>query len=356
MRFIRSVFGFVIFLALILLFLSPVYAQPFYTDLYITIKDINSGEMITLMPVELNWYRVETGGTVNLTKYLDKRGTFSYRINPGEWRLQLYIDNRSTPEMDYSGETTYLISGEFVTTAETLYVVPIGSLELNVVDPEGKLVFGADVSFKCKSFRKTGQTDKFGGYKAENLPAGECKVSAVYNKLVGSVTVGVVQGETISTEIALSEAVTTPLENYIYYIIAGVVIIALLFLFYRLLYRRLKRKVKEEVVKGVRKRARKEDAKEQKKEEPKPQAQEGGLNPRARDIMKTLNEKEQKVVNFLITSNNKSTQATIRNETGIPKTTLARIFMTLEAKKVLKVETVGKLKKIELTDWFLGKD
>lgn len=356
--------GIIPFIILAFLFmLSAAYAvnaQIFYTDFFVTVKDINSGEIITSMPVELNWYKPDTETTINLTKYLDKRGTFSYRISPGKWRLQIYVDDRSTPEEDYFGEATYSITDDVVTRGETIYVVPIGSLELSVADASGSLIAGADLGFKCKSYKGSTKTDRFGSYKAENLPVGQCKVSAAFTNLIGSTSVEIIQGQESSIQITLSEAViTSPLKGHYYYLAGALMIALLLLLYYGIIRKRLKKQVKEEVEKRIKKRPvrkAKETAEPKASKAEKPGEEKEGLNPRARDIMKTLNEKEQRITNFLLENKNKSTQATIRNETAIPKTTLARIFQALEARKVVKVETIGKMKKIELTDWFLGKE
>lgn len=341
------------------------YSQTFYTDFFITVKDINSGEIITSIPVIMNWYKVDKGTTINLTKYLDKRGTVTYRISPGEWKLQLYADNLSTPELDYLGENTYLLTEDLVTRGEILYVSPIGSIEIVVSDNAGKLVAGADIDIKCKSFRQTAKTDRFGSYKADGLPMGDCKISAAYNDLVGSSSIAVVQGEVKTAQVTLSKSIKTSWADYTYYIIGGVIVLAVAFSLYLLLRKRMKKQIKDEIIRRVKKSITRKEQKatpksakgqEHKGVKEKPEGEKEGLNPRARDIMKTLNDKEQKIVNFLVQSNGKSTQAGIRNETGIPKTTLARLFMSLEAKKVIRVETIGKLKKIEMTDWFLGKD
>ena len=79
------------------------------------------------------------------------------------------------------------------------------------------------------------------------------------------------------------------------------------------------------------------------------------VSKRALDIMKTLSEKELMVVNFLLQNKNIGTQAQIKNNTGIPKTTLIRVLDSLKNKKVVEIEVIGKLKKVKLTSWFLGK-
>lgn len=368
-----ALFAFILVLSLILPVIT--YSQSsqssFYTDFFVTVKDINSGELVISMPVNIIWYNTKSQGTINLTKYIDKRGTFSYKISPGEWRLQIYVDNMSTPEIDYFGESTYQITDDLVTRGEVMYIVPVGSLELKVTDPNGNLVSGADVNFKCKSYRTSAKTDKFGSYKADNLPAGECKIYAASDNLVGSDSAEVIQGKTISKDISLSESVTTASLKKYYYIIVPLVILVFLALAYLLLRKRIKTQVRQELKEKIKRRfvgkkkeqseakagkAEKSSKAGEKEVAEKQENGKGELNPRARDIMKTLNDKEQKVANFLIQSGNKSTQAAIRNETGVPKTTLVRVFQALEAKKVIKIETIGKLKKIELTDWFLGKE
>ena len=90
--------------------------------------------------------------------------------------------------------------------------------------------------------------------------------------------------------------------------------------------------------------------------EPKPESSDKGkLSSRTEDVLKTLKAKEKEVVTFLIDNNHKSTQAKIRYSTGIPKTTLARIFISLELKNIVKIEKVGKLKNVSLTEWFIGE-
>lgn len=337
------------------------YSETYYVDFFVTLKDVNSGEIIPSMPVDLVWIKEETGGTINLTKFIDKRGTFSYKISPGKWSLLIYVDNVSTPETDYFGQSIYTITDDIVTRGEVLYIVPVGSLEIVVSDPSGNLVAGADVDVKCKSERKSAKTDKFGSFKADSLPAGECKIYAASNNLVGSVDAVVEKGFSKSVEVTLSEEVKTSyFKGYFYYVLGAALFIVLFFVAYIFIRKRVKKEVREEFVRKVKKRlvrkAERKEAKAEKKAKEEKEEGKGELNPRARDVMRTLNDKEQKVINILLQSGNKSTQAAIRNETGIPKTTLARIFQSLESKNVLKVETIGKLKKIELTGWFMGKD
>jgi len=76
---------------------------------------------------------------------------------------------------------------------------------------------------------------------------------------------------------------------------------------------------------------------------------------RGEDIISTLNPKEKQIVSFLMDNGNKSNQANIRHNTGIPRTSLSRCLKSLEAKKIVTIEEIGKMRKVSLTPWFLGK-
>ena len=69
--------------------------------------------------------------------------------------------------------------------------------------------------------------------------------------------------------------------------------------------------------------------------------------------MKTLSENENNIIKFLFENNNIATQSKIRHNTRIPKSTLHRHISKLESKNIIKVQEFGKLKKAELTEFFL---
>ena len=87
-----------------------------------------------------------------------------------------------------------------------------------------------------------------------------------------------------------------------------------------------------------------------------PKIKEKKPKSRKTDIMKTLNPREKNVVNFLLENKNHSSQNNIKNNLGIPKTTLIRLFQALEAKNIVSIERIGKMKKITLTSWFTSED
>jgi len=344
-----------------------------YAHLIITVKDIGTDSLVKSLPIDITFVKIDTGTTINLTKRLDDLGSFDYKISPGNWRVSVLVDNASTPEFDYIAENVFSIEESTKEHIETIYINPIGSAEIKISDTSKKPLSLINVKIKCGSYESSGQTDMFGSYKFRRVPVDKCKVYAADNYFGSSTTVSIVQGQTANAEIILEKSLFSG-QFFVYLSISLAVIILMGALWYFFAYYKPKKRQgakeapKKSAAKKPAKKARKTKAPEEeetkiefKTEVLAPTGEkihevEGELNPRARDIMNTLNEREKKIVEFLLEQGNKSTQASIRNETSIPKTSLARAFQSLEAKKVVKVDTIGKLKKVELTDWFLGKD
>jgi len=257
--------------------------------------------------------------------------------------IRLDVDDPATPEQDYFTEEGIVVDGSKESIIKTFYLTPIGTIEGEVLGADNKLVSGADLKFKCSkdlNIEYPEKTDKFGSFKTHLVPAGKCKIYATSKNLVGNNDVVVVKGNSSSVKILLEQSLTPRSKAYIYYIVGGVLLLVVIFFLFRFIKKLKRRKSKKPKKKKLKEKIGN-------KEE---------LNPRARDVMQTLNEREKAVAEFLLKHKNKSTQAKIRYETGIPKTTLVRTFQALEAKKVIDVERIGRLKKIKLTDWFLGKE
>lgn len=355
-----------------------------YTDLNITVRDVTTNEIIPSQPIDLKFNEMNKGTTINLTDFISSEGVFTYRLNIGNWKLAIKLDKPLTPEVDYYAERTFLIEENDPSAEETIYLVPVGAVEGNVINPSGKLISNADITFKCKSYKSSSKTDNYGSFRQDMLPVGQCKVQAAFDDLAGSSEFNVTQGEISETTVYLNKDIFTTTKKYMYVImgvIAGIAIVLLIYFairkgIFRSLSALWKERKKEKPAKRKKPGKAKADkesgsaaipakihifhenaGKDESEEISKESKESGNLNPRARDIMKTLNEKEKRVVDFILTQEGyKSTQASVRNDTGIPKTSLVRIFASLEAKKVIKIDSIGKLKKIELTAWFLGKE
>jgi hypothetical protein len=72
-------------------------------------------------------------------------------------------------------------------------------------------------------------------------------------------------------------------------------------------------------------------------------------------VMETLTARERAVMTALIGHSGKMTQADIRYETRIPKSSLTGIILSLERRKLIIKKEWGRTNIIELSDWFLSK-
>ena len=100
---------------------------------------------------------------------------------------------------------------------------------------------------------------------------------------------------------------------------------------------------------------RREDVRHAEAEEP--QATTGKLETTAEmaRVMETLTDRERAIVNALIKHNGEMTQADLRYETEIPKSSLTGILRTLERRKIITKKEWGRTNVIELSEWFLSK-
>ncbi len=74
-------------------------------------------------------------------------------------------------------------------------------------------------------------------------------------------------------------------------------------------------------------------------------------------ILETLTQRERAVIQALLKRNGRMTQADLRYETGIPKSSLSGILNSLERRKLIKKREWGRTNVIELTEWFVsGKE
>jgi len=72
-------------------------------------------------------------------------------------------------------------------------------------------------------------------------------------------------------------------------------------------------------------------------------------------VIGTLSDRERLIIEALIKSNGRLSQADIRYETEIPKSSLTGIIYNLEQKKIITKKQKGRTNIIELSEWFLLK-
>lgn len=375
---------FMVLIGILSFTLVPLASAQKSTTLIMTIKDISDNQLIQGIPAMVKVIDIKTGESETATETIDASGILKYQLIPGSWRVEVQIYDAKTEWLDYYGSRVIYIQENEPVLERTFYLIPIGAVEGLVFDEEDKLVAGADIDFKCK-FEETldteSKTDAYGSFKSILVPAGTCRIFAAAKDRVGMQEIDVEKGHLGNVTIRLTEErfSNTPFTA-MWAVIVIFIFIAFFVLFAVLrkhLHHELKEKLKKELkkIKGEKEDTEAEEGKnkeqeqEAKKIEQIKEEKEGKqeprhikkeekeeLNPRARDIIETLNDREKKVVQFVVKEKGETTQARIRNGTGIPKTSLVRCFQALEARKVISVEKIGKMKKIRFTVWFMGKE
>lgn len=196
-----------------------------------------------------------------------------------------------------------------------------------VLDGLDNLVGFAEIKFDCMEGSFT--ADKFGTFSVSNVPSGPCRVFAAFRDGGGFELVDIQSNQTTYVELKLDKTIVNlpKQRNYLLPVLLFVVfvLIVLAYKFWK------KEKRLEKVVKAE------------------------SHSARILDILKTLKPKERSVVEFLLQSKNECSQSRIRHSTGLARTSLARCLTDLEGKNIVAVERLGKLVKVRLTDWFLGK-
>lgn len=77
--------------------------------------------------------------------------------------------------------------------------------------------------------------------------------------------------------------------------------------------------------------------------------------PEMTRIMETLTDRERAIVTALLKHGGEMTQADLRYETEIPKSSLTGILRTLERRQIVRKKEWGRTNVIELSDWLLSQ-
>ncbi|MEM4259902.1 MAG: hypothetical protein QXG00_01570 [Candidatus Woesearchaeota archaeon] len=290
----------------------------------------------------------KTSGEKLRTLQYIKGNRLFLQLHNGTYRISIGLNNITTQGFDYYSEKTITI----ISAKQEYFVFfPIGSIIGSVKYEDGSVAVNANVKFECGG--KYGDisessTDSYGSFNKDYVPIGNCIVYAKKDGKVDSKQIIVNQGEISYVELTIS-------KNYsIFYIILTLFLIIvvgiIIFLF-------LKSSRKNSYIKLIKNQNQSKETDAiitNKNKEGSMGIQNVRKTTRVEDILKTLNEKERMVVEFLLKEDN-AYQNKIVYSTGIAKTSLVRIIDILEKKNIINVEIVGNTKKIKLSDWFLEK-
>ncbi len=248
-------------------------------------------------------------------------------VPKAKYNLTVFADDIRSLGKDYFGE--YVLNTADNNEFE-LVLFPVGTISGTVLDRLDNLVGNAKLKFECSTDNgdlPPDYTEEYGSFTYDYAPVGDCRVSALYRDAAGFETIRVTQGNISHITIKLDKTIVSDefFSSDSSFLLPLGIFVLLIVSFFMI-------KIK------------------------KPKNEDNVLDRRTKDVLKTLSEREKCVVHFLLENNYESTQNVIKHKTKIPKTSLIRIFDKLEQKKIISVDSLGTLKKIKLTDWFLGRE
>jgi uncharacterized membrane protein len=315
--------GHLLWIVLFLLALTA-HAQP---NVLLTLKDINTGQDIDSVIVN-----VDLGESV-LTKYVEEGEILRLELDEGGYEADLRANDLSTPGKDYHGTASLEVENTLI---KAILLYPVGTLRGIVKDKLDNVVSNAKLKFECSGNCPDGfpeATDDFGSFSVEYMPIGECTIYASYRDMTGRLSIDMGRGNLSNYEIMMDKSLLREKSNLASWMIS--IAILLIIAYFAIKYNMIG----------------KASPKKEKKEKEEKRAEDKAM----KKIMETLNEREKKVVSYLLEHNNASMQSSVRHATSLPRTTLSRIVNSLEKKKIIEVEKHGKSVKLTLTDFFLGK-
>ena len=282
---------------------------------YISLSDMY-GSRIRNSDVELKII-VENKEHQHFNLVSDDEGNIKFYTTQTNIDIEIIVDDEKTPEKDYYGKFAL---EEGILNDTEIRLSEIGKVTGVVMDSLDNVVPYAELKLECGDTQFQ-NTDKFGSFSFKNTETGSCKIFAKFEEGVGFQEINIEKGQ--NTDIILKLDKT--LINYDTGYSSFLWIVPLVFLIVAIY-----------ILANSKYALRKKDS-------------------RKEDIMKTLTDKEKKVVSFLLGDKKYFSQNQISRKTEIPKTSLCRIIERLENKNIISIKKIGKFKKIKINDWFLSK-
>ncbi len=270
-------------------------------------------------------------------------------LDAGEWRVFAEIDDLRTPGSDYAGMLTLSVSNS---TSADLLLEQTGSVTGFVYDEHNRSVAGTRLHLQCVSsfydpavFGNFSASDEFGAFSSRFVPAETpCTLLASFNGKLGSADVRLARGELKSLRIVLTREKAVSDNPWTSAALIAALVIGLLAITAYLLFFKPKPKHHQPAARH-----------QQQKAGAKTALEATGIlrTKKMQDVTNTLPEGERRVVEFLLENDGRSRQSKIFYALLIPKTTLSRLLYSLENKNIVKTQKFGKIKQVELSEWFM---
>lgn len=316
----------------------PIVTEAELSNTVFVFYDASTKESVSevLLDVELNGESKQY--------YIEKGKDLILNLEQKDYKIKILANRQGTSGYDYY--TSFSLETIDSSQIKVVYLYPVGSLYGTVKDSLDNVISGAELQFECgKDFSveypKT--SDSFGAFSLNAVPVGKCQVSAMYGKSIGTGSVDVEKGSKSEVIIKLDHSRITGGVNYFW--IAGIILILVLGLIY---YFRKKIFPQESETHDIRQETALEIEHTIKHLPVK-------LGQRGQDLLKTLRDNEQRIVLFLVEQEKPVHLSLIHYKTGLSKGSLSRNIDSLESKNIIETHMEGKVRKIKLSEWFLGE-
>ncbi len=287
---------------------------------------------------------------IDVIDYVPADGVLSMSLDRGEHHMQVILDDPMTRGNDHAGSFT-IVQKDFVESDIVLFAV--GSVRGFAVDWLDNALPSANISLSCTTpppLDVPGHADAFGAFFIKAAPVGPCRILARHDGLSGHVDIDIEKGGLADVTIRLVPPKKEMDRTMVFLILlAGLVLLLVLL---RVINGTVSKKEKTLWRRGE--RIKKEQKTTQ--EGGKPNSAASRVKSRSEDILETLAKEERRITEHLLSHKNVSTQAALRHDLGITRTTMGRLLRRLEAKNIITTRKVGKSVRVELTDWFLGRE
>lgn len=316
-------------------------------NLVLNLKDSDTKDIVT---GQISYTIYSSDKIIKDSTYYLLDGTMSLNLDKGEYYIEFKYDNilLGTGKDLYS-KMSFDVYDNFSTD---VYMLPVGSVQGIVLDNKGKFVANATIIADCVAeygIQGDNYANYLGTFSYNYIPTRNCRIIARYDGMTGYTDIFVKKGELQQITIVLDKEILSKK-----YILWGVSLgtIMLILLAYIVFHVHKKKIQSRESIKNVKKTVRKRTKRtSDKKENTQAVEKDKTANKRSHDIIQTLRGREKTIIQFMLENDNVP-MSKIYYGTGIPKTSLVRILDDLESRNILKMEKIGKMKRVSLTEWF----
>lgn len=295
-------------------------------ELTLILLDERTKEPITDAHIRL--YLFNGIEAIKTLRYAGDDAAITLPLESSIWEIELGIDDTETPGKDYYYKSQVDLTADMDLT---VYALRVGSIRGEVVDADSNLMTDAVVKFDCNSEYleiRSATTDEFGSFSKEWIPVGECRISALKGRLAGSKEVSVGHGQIGFVTVELTQGISEGRADYLWLILLSIGAAGVAF--------------------GYIIRRRSDTA------SPKPENKAIEPSGRMKDLMSALDQNERQIISALLQSGGTSQQNKLARELSLPKSSLSRTLGSLEIRELIKTEKLGRIKRVELSDWFLN--